>query len=344
MKGMELCAHLEGRYMLQPEMGGAQTADTNPVAYMEPTAGALGETGKLLPFDAAGTYQYESVAQRSYVPDAKLQYKWDFGDGSPAAFGKQVKHAFGTAATYTVTLKVTNRETGKTDTATRRVTIAQGGGTETDPAGQSSDAPGTVVACQSRAGFARVSVKPARRGLAFAGRTRTGAPFTATVYRAAKGRKATRLRKVASFAVNGSYRWKAGKLARGVYVAQLRARGRGTRPDQRSYAFRLRGSRFAKLKPFQRADSCGLLSYLRLTSPVFGGRFPLSVNVATTRRARVTVKLSRKGGRKTLRLSANRVGRATFSPRKLKRGTYKVTVTAKAGKQKARGKLFAVKL
>jgi PKD repeat protein len=321
-------------------MGGAQTADTKPVAYMEPMP-ALGETGKLLPFDAAGTYQYASVAQRSYVPDAKLQYKWDFGDGSAPAFGRLVKHAFRTAATYTVTLRVTNRETGESDKATRRVTITQGDGNEADPAGQSRDV-GSVVACQSSAGFTRASVKPSGRGLAFSGRTRTGSSFAATVYRAAKGRKATKLRKVASFAVNGSRKWRPGKLGRGVYVAQLTARGRKARPDERGFAFRRKGSRFVKLKPFQRPDSCGLISYLRLSSPVFGGRFPLILNVATTRSARVTVKLSRKGGRKTLKTSANRLGRVTFKPRK--RGTYKVTVKAWAGKATARGKLCAVRL
>ncbi|MEA2125474.1 MAG: carboxypeptidase [Solirubrobacteraceae bacterium] len=352
MKGMELCANLEGRYLLQPEMGGAQTADTKPVAYMEPMP-AKGTKGKLHAFDAAGSYQYASVAQRAYVDDADLQYKWDFGDGSPAAYGKAVKHVFHTAATYVVTLKLTNRKTGESDTATRRVTIAEGSGTDAEP-DQSGDpglATGSVVACQSRAGFASASVKPAGHGLAFAGSTPSDEQFAATLYRAAKGKRPTKLRKVAAFAVKDSYTWdgrlEGGTLARGVYVARLVARGHGPRPDQRAFALRYTGKRFVALKPFQRADSCGLLSYLRLSSPVFGKRVPLVVKLATTRAARVTVTLSRKGrrsARKSLKASPNRLGQVKFRSRKLKRGRYTVTVKAKAGKRKASGRLYAAKL
>jgi PKD repeat protein len=338
MKGMELCAHLEGRMMLQPNMGGAQTADANPLAYMEPTQGAIREAGKLMTFDANGSYQYKSIAARTYVDDSKLQYKWNFGDGSAAAYGKVVKHAFRVPGPYTVQLKLTNRETGKSDTATRRVTIDKGTGTDTDPAGQSRDTgavAGSVVACQSRAGFTSASAK---------------ARYTATIYQASKGNKATRLRKVASFSVKGSYRWngklKRGKLARGIYFAQLVARGNGPRPDQRGFALRYTGSRFVAMKPSQRQDTCGLLSYLRLSSPVFGGRYSLVVNLATTRSARVTVTLRGAGKslHKTIKTSGNRLAKATFRPGKLRRGRYTVSVKAKAGKRTASGRLYATKL
>ena len=351
MKGMELCAHLEGRYMLEPEMGGAQKADTKPVAYMEPLK-AIGEQGKLHSFDAAGTYQYASVAKRTYVDDAKLQYKWDFGDGTAAAFGKSVKHVYKTAATYTATLTVTNRESGASDTATRRVTILEGEGTDTDP-DQSKDpglATGAVVACQSKAGFKRASVKPSGGGLTFSGTTTTKAPFDATLRRAAKGKKATRLRTVASFTVKKKKRWngrlKGGRPARGVYIAELRSRGRGPRPEERGFALRYTGKRFVALKPFQRRDTCGLLSYARLSSPVFGGRYSLVLNLATTRAARVTVKLQRKGSsaRRTVKTSANRLAKVSFKPGKLRRGAYTVTVKVKAGKQKASAKLYATRL
>jgi hypothetical protein len=325
-------------------MAGAQTATTRPVAYMEPLP-AIGEVGKQHPFDAAGTYQYASVAKRTYVDDGDLQYKWDFGDTTAAAFGTAVKHVFRKPATYTVKLTVTNRTTGQKDVATRRVTINGGEGTEADP-DQSTD-PGTVVPCQSNAGFARVSVKPSGAGLQFSGTTPRDAQFAATVYQAAAGRRAIQLRSVASFGVKGSYRWDgkpdSGRLARGSYIARVVARGRQTRSDQRAFAFRYTGSRFAQLKPFARRDTCGRLSYLRLASPVFGGRYPLTLNLATTKSGKVTVALSRKGkrvARKKVKTSANRLARVTFPARKLKRGTYKVVV--KAGK--ARGKLFAARL
>lgn len=349
MTGMELCAHLEGRFMLRSSMAGAQTVDTKPVAYMEPLP-AIGEKGKLHAFDASGTYQYASAGERTYVDDAQLQYKWDFGDGSPPAYGKTVQHAFGKVATFPVTLTVTNRQTGEQDTATRRVTINPGDGNDTDPASQSQDQ-GAVVACQSSNAFSSVSAKPDGAGLVFAGRTTNDAPFTATVYQAAKGRKAKKLAEVAKFGVSGSYRWDGkvdGKaVPRGTYVAQLSARGSGARPDERAFAFRKTGSRFGKLKRFQRKDTCGLLSVLRLSSPVFGGRVPLVANVATTDGARVTVTLQRKGkraARKTVKTSPNRLAKVFFKPRKLKRGKYIVKVRAKAGKRKANGKLFAARL
>jgi hypothetical protein len=352
MKGMELCANLEGRYMLQPTMGGAQTADTNPVAYMEP-APALGEQGKFISFDASGSYQYSSVANRTYVADSKLQYKWNFGDGSSPAYGRKVKHAYRVEGAITAQLTLTNRETGKRDTATRRVFIQKGTGTDSDP-DQSKDsgvAAGTVVACQSRAGFTRASVKPAGRGLSFSGRTRGGATYAATLFQASKGAKATKLRKLATFTIKGSKRWtgrlKTGKPARGVYYVQLSARGTGSRPDQRGFGLRYTGSRFVSLKPFQRQDTCGLLSYVRLASPVFGGRISLVANIATTRSARVTVTLARKGARsirKTVKTSANRLKKVTFRAGKLRRGQYRVLVKVKAGKRTASGTLYAAKL
>jgi hypothetical protein len=354
MKGMELCANLEGRYMLQPEMAGAQTTDTKPVAYMEPMP-SIGTVGKLHAFDAAGTYQFASTADHSYVDDSKLQYKWNFGDGSAAAFGKSVQHAFRTPTTYTVELTVTNRETHESDTATRLVTIQEGTGADTDPAAQSTDpglTPGAVVACQAASGFTKAAATPDGGGLTFSGETPNDAQFTATVFQAAKGARTTRLRKVASFPVQGSYHWdgrlETGTPAPGVYVAQLVARGRQTRPDQRSFAFRYTGSRFTALKRFQRRDTCCLLSYLRLSSPVFGGRYSLALRLVTTRAARVTVTLvpkhGKRGARKRIKTSANRLTRVLIRPRKLRRGPYTVKVKVKAGKRKASGRLYAARL
>jgi peptidase M28-like protein/PKD domain-containing protein len=352
MKGMELCANLEARGMLQPNMGGAQTVDTNPVAYMEP-APALGEQGKFISFDASGSYQYSSASKRTYVDDSKLQYKWDFGDGSKAVYGKKVKHSYRTEGALVARLTVMNRETRKSDTATRRIFIQKGSGTDVDP-DQSKDsgvASGSVIACQSRAGFTRASVKPAGRGLTFSGRTRDGAGYAATIFQASKGNRATKLRKVATFAVKGSKRWtgrlKTGKPARGVYYVQLSSRGTGARPDQRGFAVRYTGSRFVTLKPFQRQDTCGLLSYARLASPVFGGRISLVANIATTRAARVTVTLSRKGARsvrKSVKTSANRLKKVVFSARGLRRGQYRVSIRAKAGKRTGASTLYAGKL
>ncbi|MBA3639746.1 MAG: PKD domain-containing protein [Acidobacteria bacterium] len=51
-----------------------------------------------------------------------VSYRWEYGDGSPVESGAQVAHAFATAATYTVTLTVTD-DVGRTHTTNRTVTV-----------------------------------------------------------------------------------------------------------------------------------------------------------------------------------------------------------------------------
>jgi chitodextrinase len=51
-----------------------------------------------------------------------VSYRWDFGDGSPAQEGEQVAHSYGVAATYTVTLTVTD-DVGRTSVTSRTVSV-----------------------------------------------------------------------------------------------------------------------------------------------------------------------------------------------------------------------------
>ena len=358
MTGMELCAQLEARYMLQPEMGGAQTANLDPVAFME-VFKPMALTGKLVTFDASGSYQYSQLATRQYVADADLQYKWDFGDGSPVAYGKVVKHAYKVPADtpYKATLTVTNRDTHQSDTVTRNVLVSsgEGEGNETDP-DQSSDpglrAKGSVIACQSGQGFRSVSVKPAGRGLRFEGSSAAGGnTFLAEVFQVAKGRRATKAKKVASFNVNGSFTWdgkpRRGSLSRGTYMVRVSMRGTGARPDVRGFGFD-RTTRFKTRKPFQRADSCELLSLARLSAPAFGGKQKLLVNFTTTQAAKVTVSVFRGKAKKAVKrfrksTSPNRLQRVTLSPRRLKRGDYRVVIAARGAKGKQSTTLYARK-
>jgi Zn-dependent M28 family amino/carboxypeptidase len=89
MKGMEICSQLESWYMLQPNMGGAQTASSDPVAYYTALPNeAIVDQG--VTFDGSGSYQYAATGTRQLVPDANLEYRWDFGDGTTAT-GRTVK-------------------------------------------------------------------------------------------------------------------------------------------------------------------------------------------------------------------------------------------------------------
>jgi hypothetical protein len=351
MTGMELCAHLEGRYMLQPEMGGAQTANPDPVAYFEPLPYRNAyPKGKLMTFDAAGSYQYSQVATRRYLPDADLQFKWDFGDGSPAAFGKTVRHAYARENTYKVTLTVTNRDTHVSDTMSTNVAIAEGNGNDADPSRQTSDpglrAKGAVVACQSawQTGFQSLRVRPSGKGLRIDGQVTGGGGFLADVFRAAKGRRVGRAKRVASFTVNGSTRWNGrGATARGYYFIRLTTRGMGSRPDVRAFGLRRGAKRFRLLRRFQRPDSCEAVSLFRLESPVFGGKRKLGVAFTLTESGAAVVDLVRGSKRvKRYRRNAtpNRLQKVRISPRGLRRGQYKVVLRA-GGKRET---LYATRL
>jgi PKD repeat protein len=120
-KGMEFCAHMLSWGMLQPDQGGAQTVSTDPVAYYEALPNEAIEDQKLT-FDAAGSYQYASAKDRTYVADAQLEYSWDFGDGQTGK-GRKVEHAYAQVGKYPSKLTVRNTRTGRTDTMAIGITV-----------------------------------------------------------------------------------------------------------------------------------------------------------------------------------------------------------------------------
>ncbi|HEX8102082.1 MAG TPA: M28 family peptidase [Solirubrobacteraceae bacterium] len=118
MKGMELCAQLESRYMLQPEMGGAQTANMDTVAYFEALPNEAIKRQRVT-FDATGSYRYDSLTgDRGYAGD--LTYEWDFGDGTSGT-GRTVQHAYAEVGKYTA--KLTVRSGATSDTMTLPITV-----------------------------------------------------------------------------------------------------------------------------------------------------------------------------------------------------------------------------
>jgi hypothetical protein len=252
---------------------------------------------------------------------------------------------------YKATLTVTNRDSHASDTATRNVLVSsgEGEGNDTDP-DQSGDpglrAKNSVIACQSNAQFKSLSIKPSGNGLRFTSDVPSGDAVKVTVFRSVKGRRASKARKVAGFTYKGSYKWNGkGAKAKGVYFVQVSALGNSARPDVRSFAF-TKTKRFKARKPFQRTDNCELLSLFRLGAPTFGGKQKLLINFTTTKAAKVTVKVLRgKKKVKTLKAttSPNRLGRVVLKPKKLKRGEYKIKLTAVAGSEKQSGTLYARK-
>ncbi|MCW2844509.1 MAG: domain containing protein [Nocardioides sp.] len=104
------------------------TTDSPPATNSAPTARAhaspaSARTGQRVDFTAKGSDDAET-------PD-NLDYSWDFGDGGSTkdAAGVEAHHAFDRPGTYDVTVLVTDPG-GATDTATVRVTVADGPGNQ----------------------------------------------------------------------------------------------------------------------------------------------------------------------------------------------------------------------
>jgi hypothetical protein len=120
MKGMEMCAQIEGWYMLQPEMGGAQTANANTVAYFEALPNEAIQNQQVT-FNASGSYQYADVANRVLADESTLTFTWDFGDGTTGT-GKVVRHAYAEIGQYMTRLTVRGPD-GSTDSMTLPVVV-----------------------------------------------------------------------------------------------------------------------------------------------------------------------------------------------------------------------------
>jgi PKD repeat protein len=120
-KGMEWCAHAEAWGMLQPETGGGQTRNEDVVAYYEALPNEAIQRQNVV-FDAAGSYQYADAAARAYVDESKLEFIWDFGDGSQGS-GKRVEHGYADVGRYQSKLTVRNTETGQADTMTLPIEV-----------------------------------------------------------------------------------------------------------------------------------------------------------------------------------------------------------------------------
>ena len=353
MKGMEFCSHMLAWGMLQPNAGGAQTANTDPVAYYEALPNEAAKDA-LVTFDAGSSYQYENVAARKFVDESGLQFKWDFGDGTAPAYGKIVKHAYRATKVFNSKLTVTNRATGAADTMTVPITVeAAGTAKESDPAGQDVDKlppGGSISACAGSKSFTKVSVKPAGKGLKFTLERPGNGPIKVDVFQAATGKAATAPKSVASFTVSKSFTWngkpKKGKLGKGTYFVRISV----TEPsvDKRAFALEFSGKKFKGRKSFQALESCDLVSAFRLSSPAFGGKRKLEIGFATTKAGSAVITVLRgKKAVKTIKRTVsapNRFELVKVPAAKFKRGEYTVRLKFTSGGTTKTLKLYAKRL
>lgn len=196
--------------------------------------------------------------------------------------------------------------------------------------------PDTGRTCAAAAGFTKASVRGGR-SLTFT-TAATGSTVTATILRAG-GRRLTRV-----FRTTSPSRFTK-RLGKGYYVVRLSTKSLTGATDTRTFAFRRTNDRWVPMKAFTRKASCGLLSRYALGSPVFTSR-GLGIKLATTQPARVSVAVFRGSSKRAVarfsrRTRANRTLSLRLRGARLRRGEYRVVVTAVRGKERVRSTLRA---
>ena len=195
----------------------------------------------------------------------------------------------------------------------------------------------TELGCLANSGFKAARLKGGR-ALRFAFTRRYAVPVTVKVYRAGSAKL------VKGFRVGKAFTWTgARKLRAGTYFARITALGQTGRPDVRELAFRVRGGRVtASRSAFSLRERCALLREATLGSPRFSKR--LTVRFTLASKAKVALSVRRGKAR------VKRVGTVTLKAGKrqltvggLPKGTYRLTLVARAGKQRSAATLTATR-
>jgi hypothetical protein len=197
--------------------------------------------------------------------------------------------------------------------------------------------------CLTMPGFRRGGFRGARRGARVDLAPALALPAKVEVFRASRGRRVHRNKRVTRLERTGSFAWRRSRLRSGWYFARLSASEPTGKADVRETAFRVRRGRIITrgAPRFSRPDGCGALRAARLTSPVFRGsrRRGLGVLVRPAEDARVSVRLKR--GRRIVKSTKPRVVKAgalrrlRVSARGVRRGGYRVVIVALMGKTRA---------
>ncbi len=195
-----------------------------------------------------------------------------------------------------------------------------------------------AATCLKQRTFASIGAKPRRTGLSVRVRPRDGASVRVDLLRFGSQRRALRRAdRVASLGVRrGSFAFsdRRRRLPDGWYAMRFRGRGRDGAIETRYVALRRLRGRFHTAHAFQRRRSCGALTSVSLGSPVFGGRRPFAVSLTLAERARVTIRVTRRGKVvRTVRARTLRAGRhvVRLRVRGLSAGDHTVTVKVSSG-------------
>lgn len=202
------------------------------------------------------------------------------------------------------------------------------------PGGESGDG---QPACTAAAGFRSAGVRPKGRSLRFSFTTLANSPTIVEVFRTSRGSRVLREQRVARFTGRrAGFTWNGRSSRRvtdGTYFVRYTTGAPSSRDVRRVTLVRSKG-RFRVVRPHHRRDTCDVLRTFKLSSPAFGGRTRKSLGIAfrLLERARVTVTVQR--GEKVVRRfeasdrKALTTHRLRLAARGLRRGEYRVTVTA----------------
>ena len=190
-------------------------------------------------------------------------------------------------------------------------------------------------ACANTSGFEAVGATPRerRRRVRFSFSRRSASGVTVRVIRKSRDRTVIG-RTVKTFKNRRkAFTWAARRTANGYYQIRFTTKAPNGTTDTRHLGLRKRNGRWRAIGAFDRRESCDLVNYFRLRSPVFGGkdRRPLPVTFRLSDSAKVSVEVSRAGK------VVKRIGERTYGPRS------KRTVVIRLGRKAKRG-LYTVRL
>jgi hypothetical protein len=216
-----------------------------------------------------------------------------------------------------------------------------GGGAKPPTGGGGSPAPATggPKACAASRALTTATAKPSGKGLRLGFTRKVSRPVAIDVFRVSQGRRVLKERVVArfknktkAFKWNGRGNWKHKKVGDGYYFVRYTLHEASGLTDIRRLVLARKHGRWTRRPDFYGRTTCNTVRSYKLLRPVFGGsnKRKLGISVLLTRAANVGVTVKR-GKQVIKRYKAKAVApgknyRRSLSPKKRKRGDYRVTI------------------
>ena len=203
-------------------------------------------------------------------------------------------------------------------------------------------------ACASASGFDAVRARPRGKRVRFSFSRRSANGVKVEVMQKSRGRRIVGKRIAVFKNKKKAFTWSGKRAKDGYLQVRFTTKAPNGKNDVRHVGLRRVKGKFRQIGAFDRRESCALVNYFRVRSPVFGGkaRRPLAVAFRLSQQASVSF-VVRRGDRVVKRIKAksyNAGGRRTMTVRlgrKAKRGLYSVTLKAERPGAAAEHTLFS---